>query len=91
MFVLSNFFTIYLYVRIGPGLTLCGFTSLLTLLLFLSVGVSFVGGFPLPGGILVFAASIHPFFMVGLLRAMGVHAEPSLIHTLPGACGLSYL
>ena len=29
--------------------------------------------------------------MVGLLRAMGVHAEPSLIHTLPGSCGLSYL
>ena len=29
--------------------------------------------------------------MVGLLRALGVRAEPSLIHTLPGSCGLSYL
>ena len=39
----------------------------------------------------MFPASTHSFFMVGLLRAMGVHAEPSLIHTLPGACGLSSL
>ena len=31
------------------------------------------------------------FFMVGLLRAMGVRAEPSLIRTLPSACGLSSL
>ena len=29
------------------------------------------------------------FFMVGLLWAMGLRAEPSLIRTLPGACGLS--
>ena len=29
--------------------------------------------------------------MVGLLCAMGVHVEPSFIHTLPGACGLSSL
>ena len=29
--------------------------------------------------------------MVGLLQAMGVHAEPSLIHTLPSACGLNSL
>ena len=39
----------------------------------------------------MFPASIHSFFMAGLLRAMGVHAEPSLIPTLPGACGLSSL
>ena len=31
------------------------------------------------------------FLMVGLLRTVGVHAEPSLIHTLPGPCGLSSL
>ena len=31
------------------------------------------------------------FFMAGLLRAMGVRAEPSLICTLPDACGLSSL
>ena len=31
------------------------------------------------------------FFMVDLLRAMGVRAEPSLIRTLPGACSLSSL
>ena len=61
LFVLSNFFTIYLYFQVGPGLTSCGFPSLLHLL-FLSVGVSFVGGFPLPGGILVFPASTHSFF-----------------------------
>ena len=91
MFVLSNFFTIYLYFQIGPGLTSCGFPSLLHLLLFLSAGVSFVGGFPVPGGILVFPASTHSFFMVGLLWAMGVHAEPSLICTLSGSCGLSSL
>ena len=65
--------------------------SLLHFLLFLSVGVSFVGGFPLPGGILVFPASTHSFFMVRLLPAMGVRAEPSLIGTLPGSCGLSRL
>ena len=29
--------------------------------------------------------------MVGLLWAMGVRAEPSLVRTLPGACGLSSL
>ena len=57
----------------------------------LSVGDSFVGEFPLPGGILVFPASTHSFFMVGLLRAMSVSAEPSLILTLPGFCGLSSL
>ena len=45
VFVLSNFFTIYLYFHIGPGLTSCGFPSLLHILLFLSVGVSFVGSF----------------------------------------------
>ena len=84
-------FTIYLYFQIGPGLTLCGFPSLLHLLLFLSVGVSYVGWFPLPGGILVFPASTHSFFMVGLLWAVGVHAEPSLILTLPGSFRLSYL
>ena len=39
--------------------------SLLHLLLFLSVGVSFVGGFPLPGGILVFTASAYSFFVIG--------------------------
>ena len=38
---------------------------------------------------MVFPASTHSFFIVGLLQAMGVHAEPSLIRTLPGACGLS--
>ena len=31
----------------------------------------------------MFPASTHSFFMVGLLRAMGVRAEPSLIRTLP--------
>ena len=91
LFVLSNFFTIYLYFQIGPGLTSCGFPSLLHLLLFLSAGVSFVGGFPVPGGILVFPGSTHSFFMVGLLRVMGVRAEPSLIRTLPGSCCLSSL
>ena len=30
-------------------------------------------------------------FFVGLLQAMGVCAEPSLIRTLPGVCGLSSL
>ena len=44
LFVLSNFFTIYLYFQIGPALTSCGLPSFLHLLL-LSVGVSFVGGF----------------------------------------------
>ena len=39
----------------------------------------------------MFPAPIYSFFMVGLLRAMGVYAEPSLIPTLPGACGLSSL
>ena len=39
----------------------------------------------------MFPASTHSFFMVGLLQAMGVCAEPSLIRTLPGSCGLSYL
>ena len=72
LFVLSNFLTIYLYFQVSPGLTWCGFPSLLHLLLFLYVGVSFVGGFPLPGGILVFPASTHSFFMVGLLWSMGV-------------------
>ena len=61
LFVLSNFFTIYLYFQVSPGLTWCGFPSLLHLLLFLYVGVSFVGGFPLPGGILVFTASTYSF------------------------------
>ena len=51
------------------------------ILAFLSVCVSFVGGFPLPGGILVFPASTHSFFMVSLLRAIGVCMELSLIHT----------
>ena len=36
----------------------------------------------------MFPASTHSFFMVGLLWAM---AEPSLIRTLPGACGFSSL
>ena len=36
-------------------------------------------------------ASTHSFFMVGLLRAMGVRAEPSLIRTLPGSFSLSSL
>ena len=31
------------------------------------------------------------FFMLVLLWAMGVRAEPSMICTLPGACGLSSL
>ena len=61
LFVLSNYFTIYLYFQIGPGLTSCDFPSLLHLLLFLSVGVSFIGGFPLPAGILVFTASTYSF------------------------------
>ena len=42
----------------------------------------------------MFPASTHSFFfffMVGLLQAMGMRAEPSLICTLPGACGLSSL
>ena len=39
----------------------------------------------------MFPAPIYSFFMVGLLRAMGVYAEPSLIPTPPGACGLSSL
>ena len=39
----------------------------------------------------MFPASTHSFFMVGLLRAMGVHAEPFLIRTLCGSCGLSSL
>ena len=39
----------------------------------------------------MFPASTHSFFMVGRLWAMGVRAEPSLICTLPGSCGLSYL
>ena len=72
-------------------MTSCAFPSFLHLLLFLSVGVSFVGGFRLQGGILVFPASTHSFFMVGLLRALGVHAKPSLFSTLPGACGPSSL
>ena len=39
----------------------CGFHSLLHLILFLAVGGSFVGWFPLPGGILVFTASTFCF------------------------------
>ena len=39
----------------------------------------------------MFPPSTHSFFMVGHLQAMGVRAEPSLICTLPGACGLSSL
>ena len=39
----------------------------------------------------MFTASTHCVLMVGLLQAMGVHAEPSLIHSFPGACGLSTL
>ena len=65
--------------------------SVLHLLLFLFVGVSFVCAFPLPGGILVFPASTQSFFLLGLLWAMGVRAEHSLISTLPGSCGLSSL
>ena len=38
----------------------------------------------------MFLASTYSF-MVGLLPAMGVHAEPSLIRTLSGACGLTSL
>ena len=52
--------------------------------------------FPLLVGYLFQDVSCGPvfyplFFMVGLLWAMVVRAEPSLIHTLPGACGLSSL
>ena len=43
----------------------CGFHSLLLLLLFLSVGGSFVGGIPLPGGILMFGACTYSFFVIG--------------------------
>ena len=39
----------------------------------------------------MFPASIHSFFMVGLLQARVVRAEPSLICTVPGSCGLSSL
>ena len=39
----------------------------------------------------MFPVSTYSFFMVGLLQAMGMPAEPSLIRTLPGACGLSSL
>ena len=39
----------------------------------------------------MFPASTHSIFMVGLLRAMGVCTEPSLIHTLLGACGVNSL
>ena len=60
LFVLNNFFTIYLYFQIGPALTSCGLPSFLHLLL-LSVGVSFVGVFPFPGGILMFKATTYSF------------------------------
>ena len=50
-----------------------------------------MGGFPLLRNILVFPTSTHSFFMVVLLCIMGVRAEPSLIRTLPSACGLSTL
>ena len=33
--------------------------------MFLGVGGSFVGGFPLPGGTLVFTASTYSFFVIG--------------------------
>ena len=33
--------------------------------MFLAVGGSFFGGFPLPGGILVFTASTYSFFVIG--------------------------
>ena len=39
----------------------------------------------------MFPACTHCFFMVGFLSAMGVHAEPFLIRTLCGSCGLSSL
>ena len=39
----------------------------------------------------MFPASTCSFFMVGLLQAVGVCAEPSLIRTLPGSCGLNSL
>ena len=42
-------------------LSYCVFHSLLHLLLFLAVGGSFVDGFPLPGGILVFTV-VPPLF-----------------------------
>ena len=51
-----------MYFQIGPELCLCDFHSLLRLLLFLAVGIAFVGRFPLPRGILVFMASIYSFF-----------------------------
>ena len=41
----------------------CAFHSLLHLLL-LSVGGSFVGGCPLPAGILVFTAPTYSFFVI---------------------------
>ena len=53
--------------------------------------------FPLLVGFLFQEVSCCPqllptlFFMVGLLWAMGVHTEPFLIRTLPGACGLTSL
>ena len=39
----------------------------------------------------MFPASTHSFFTVGLLWAVDMHAEPSLIRTLPGSFGLSSL
>ena len=39
----------------------------------------------------MFPASTLSFLMVGLLQAMSVHAEPSLICTLPFALGFSSL
>ena len=56
LFSLSNFSTIYLYFQISPGLRSVWLPLLLHLLPLLSVGSSFVGGFPLPAGVLVFIA-----------------------------------
>ena len=56
----------------------------------LSVGGSFVGGFPLPGGILVFTASIYSFFVIGCggkskwFKKAGVY---SMIFKVPGGSG----
>ena len=60
-------------------------SSLLICWCFLCWWVSFSRRYPgVPG--------FYPlFFVVGLLRAMGVSTEPSLICTLPSSCGLSSL
>ena len=61
LFVVDNFSTVSCNSRSVPVGGYCGFHSCLCHLPLLSVGGSFVGGFSLPAGILVFTAPTYSF------------------------------